>query len=58
MLKKLRHTHRQQARQAHKNALRKDLEHRFSVAKTKGNDILIRQLQAEAQALHLDVDFI
>lgn len=55
MLKNLRRTHRQQSHQAHQKALRKDLEHRLAVAKTQGNQSLIRQLKDEAHYLRLDL---
>lgn len=58
MLKKIRRIHRRQSQQAHQNAIRKHLEHRLSVAKTQGNQALIRQLKAEAQSLHLELELI
>ena len=55
MLKNLRRTHRQQSRQAHRNALQQKLKHRLSIAETQDNQTLIRQLKAEAAYLHIDL---
>lgn len=41
----------QQAAQAHKENLRKNLQHRLEVARTKGDVSLVRQLEAEADYL-------
>lgn len=39
---------------AHKETLRKNLEHRLSVARSKGDDKLIEQLQQEANYLNIN----
>lgn len=41
-----------QAAQTHRESLRRNLQHRLDVARTSGNDKLIRQLEAEAAYLH------
>ena len=38
-----------QATQAHRDTLRKNLQHRLEVARAKGDESLVRQLEAEAQ---------
>jgi hypothetical protein len=38
---------------AHQESLRKNLQHRLELARTSGNETLIRQLEAEAAYLHL-----
>lgn len=38
---------------AHRETLRKNLQHRLEVARAQGNEKLIRQLEAEAAYLHL-----
>ncbi|MBF2022260.1 MAG: hypothetical protein IGR93_19745 [Hydrococcus sp. C42_A2020_068] len=38
---------------AHRETLRKSLQHRLEVARAQGNEKLIRQLEAEAAYLHL-----
>ncbi|RAM50214.1 MAG: hypothetical protein C6Y22_18380 [Hapalosiphonaceae cyanobacterium JJU2] len=35
------------AREAHKESIRRSLQHRLEVARTKGDENLIRQLEAE-----------
>ena len=42
-----------QAAIAHKETLRKNLQHRLESARNSGNETLIRQLEAEAAYLHL-----
>ncbi len=42
-----------QAIKAHRDSLRKSLQHRLEVARSSNNDYLIRQLEAEATYLHL-----
>ena len=42
-----------QAAIAHQETLRKNLQHRMELARTAGNDGLLRQLEAEAAYLHL-----
>jgi hypothetical protein len=42
---------RQQAAQIHRENLRKNLEHRIEVARSQGDDELVRQLEAEARYL-------
>ncbi len=39
---------------AHRQTLQKNLEHRLEVARAKGDEALIRQLEAEAHYLHLE----
>lgn len=39
----------EKAREAHKLNIKKNLEHRLQVARTKGDDKLIRQIEAEIQ---------
>lgn len=41
----------QEAAQAHQDNLRKNLQHRLEVARTKGDMSLVRQLEAEADYL-------
>jgi len=43
-----------QAATAHNESLRKNLQHRLEVARAEGNDILVRQLEAEASYLRLN----
>jgi hypothetical protein len=38
---------------AHRNSLQKSIEHRLEVARAKGDQALIRQLEAEASYLRL-----
>ena len=38
-----------QATQAHRDTLRKNIQHRLEVARAKGDEVLVRQLEAEAQ---------
>ena len=37
------------AREAHKQSIKKNLEHRLEVARAKGDENLIRQIEAEMQ---------
>jgi hypothetical protein len=41
------------AASAHKESLRKSLQHRLELARSQGNDSLVRQLEKEAAYLHL-----
>ncbi|MFW6295950.1 MAG: hypothetical protein ACOC04_02040 [Halothece sp.] len=43
-----------QAASVHRDSLRKNLQHRLEVARAKGDDSLIRQLEAEASYLKLN----
>lgn len=38
---------------AHRETLQKNLQHRLEIARTAGNDKLVRQLEAEAAYLNL-----
>jgi hypothetical protein len=38
-----------QATQAHRDTLRKNIQRRLEVARAKGDEVLVRQLEAEAQ---------
>jgi hypothetical protein len=38
-----------QAAQAHRDTLRKNIQRRLDVARAKGDEMLVRQLEAEAQ---------
>ncbi len=38
-----------QAAQAHRDTLRKNIQRRLEVARAKGDEMLVRQLEAEAQ---------
>ncbi len=38
---------------AHKETLRKNLQHRLEIAKSMGNESLVNQLEAEANYLHI-----
>lgn len=42
------------AASAHRDSLRKNLQHRLEVARAQGNDALVRQLEAEASYLNLN----
>ncbi len=42
-----------QATQIHRENLRRSLEHRLEIARAKGDDKLVRQLEAEASYLHI-----
>jgi hypothetical protein len=42
-----------QAVSAHRETLRQNLQHRLEVARSQGNEKLVRQLEAEAAYLHL-----
>ncbi|AKE65039.1 MULTISPECIES: arginine synthesis PII-interacting regulator PirA [Microcystis] len=42
-----------QATVAHRETLRRNLQHRLEVARAQGNEALVRQLEAEAAYLHL-----
>ncbi|MEG3439418.1 hypothetical protein V0288_19990 [Pannus brasiliensis CCIBt3594] len=42
-----------QAAAAHRETLRRNLQHRLEVARAQGDDSLVRQLEAEAAYLHL-----
>jgi len=50
---KNRHNQVQQAAAAHRDNLQKNLAHRLDVARAKGDETLIRQLEAEASYLRL-----
>lgn len=41
------------AASAHRDTLRRNLQHRLEIARTQGNEKLIHQLEAEAAYLHL-----
>jgi hypothetical protein len=41
-----------QAASAHRESLKRNLQHRLEVARTMGNDNLVQQLEAEASYLH------
>ena len=43
----------QEAASTHRDSLIKSLQHRLEVARTNGDEALIRQLEAEASYLHL-----
>ena len=38
----------------YRESLRKNLEHRLEAARAQGNDKLVRQLEAEANYLHMN----
>ena len=38
-----------QAHQTHRDTLRKNIQHRLEIARAKGDEALVRQLEAEAQ---------
>jgi hypothetical protein len=42
------------AASAHRETLRKNLQHRLEVARAEGDEKLVRQLEAEAKYLHLN----
>ncbi|MEA5535536.1 hypothetical protein [Crocosphaera sp. XPORK-15E] len=42
-----------EAIQAHRESLRKSLQHRLEVARASNNEKLLRQLEAEAAYLHI-----
>lgn len=42
-----------QATHIHRENLRRSLEHRLEIARAKGDDKLVRQLEAEASYLHI-----
>jgi hypothetical protein len=42
-----------QAASAHRETLQKNLQHRLEIARSQGNEKLIRQLEAEVAYLHL-----
>lgn len=42
------------AASAHRDNLRKSLQHRLELARSQGNDNLVRQLEKEATYLHLN----
>ncbi len=44
----------QKAASTHRDNLQKNLQHRLEVARAKGDETLIRQLEAEASYLDLD----
>ena len=44
---------KKQVGQAHRETLRKNLEHRLEVARSKGDENLLQQLQREAAYLNL-----
>ncbi|NEP13452.1 MAG: hypothetical protein F6K14_25245 [Symploca sp. SIO2C1] len=39
---------------AHRDSLKKSLEHRLELARANGNETLVRKLEAEADYLRLD----
>jgi hypothetical protein len=41
------------AAEKHRDSLRKNLEHRLEVARARGDEQLVRQLEAEANYLHI-----
>jgi hypothetical protein len=43
-----------EATAAHRETLRKNLQHRLEVARSQGNERLVRQLEAEAAYLHFN----
>lgn len=51
-MNKNRHAAVMQAAEAHRAAIQKRLEHRLEVARARGDESLIRQLEAEANYLH------
>jgi hypothetical protein len=51
---KTRNSKVQNAAAAHRDSLKKNLQHRLEVARAKGDESLIRQLEAEASYLDLD----
>lgn len=53
-MNKNRNLQAQQAAAAHRDSLKKNLQHRIEVARAKGDESLIRQLEAEASYLNLD----
>lgn len=42
------------AASAHRESLQKSLQHRLELARSQGNDNLVRQLEKEAAYLHLN----
>ena len=44
----------QNAASAHRDSLKKNLQHRLEVARANGDETLISQLEAEASYLNLD----
>lgn len=42
------------AASTYRESLRKNLEHRLEAARNQGNDKLVRQLEAEANYLHIN----
>jgi hypothetical protein len=42
-----------EAASAHRDSLRKSLQHRLDVARAEGDEKLVRQLEAEAAYLHM-----
>lgn len=42
-----------QADSAHRESLMKSLQHRLEIARSEGNEKLVRQLEAEANYLHI-----
>lgn len=42
------------AASTYRESLRKSLEHRLEMARSQGNDQLVRQLEAEASYLHIN----
>ena len=53
-MNKNRNNQAQKAAVAHRATLQKLLEHRLEVARAKGDETLIRQLEQEASYLNLD----
>jgi hypothetical protein len=44
----------QNAAAAHRDSLQKNLQHRLEIARANGDEVLIRQLEAEASYLRLE----
>lgn len=53
-MNKNRNIQAQQAAAAHRDSLKRSLQHRLEVARAKGDEALVRQLEAEASYLDLD----
>lgn len=57
-IKSMMNTNRQEvitkAASAHRESLQKSLQHRLELARSQGNDNLVRQLEKEAAYLHLN----
>lgn len=52
-MNKQRHQTLTKAAVAHRETLKKNLQHRLEVARASGNESLVSQLEAEAAYLHL-----